>query len=253
MPKIWVKDAGTWKQVLLAKVKSGGSWVTPQKIYVKNGGTWKQAYPDTLSTTTYSSPGTYTYTVPAGITSLQIRYPTVSGLTTSTISVTPGASYTVTIGSYGSGSSFGGLLSTSAYDKTILGWSGNVDAEIYVTVGSGTASGNTYSGSGNASTLSSGASAAGCYYAEASEGWHGDLNATIGITTALSATFVNSLQATVTNFSGRGGSAAYVSTQPSSGNSYQTTVYAYDSDRGEGGQSWNILLQQIVSLTILGV
>ena len=72
MPKIYVKNSGVWSPVLLAKIKNAGSWVNPSKIYVKNSGSWVQVYPESSTPTIYSTAGTFTYTVPLGITSLSV-------------------------------------------------------------------------------------------------------------------------------------------------------------------------------------
>ncbi len=56
MPKLWVKDAGTWKAV--------------QKGLITVNNIGRQFYPDTIPTEVYSVPGSYTYTVPAGVSSI---------------------------------------------------------------------------------------------------------------------------------------------------------------------------------------
>ena len=51
-------------------VKSGGSWVTVKGVWVKDGGVWRQCFPAASSTQSYTTAGTYSFTVPNGIYSL---------------------------------------------------------------------------------------------------------------------------------------------------------------------------------------
>lgn len=254
MPKIYVKDSGSWKQVLRIWVKQAGTWKGVAAGLVTSGGIGRQFYPDTIGTIVYSAAGTYSYVVPAGVTQLEITYPTLTGTTTQTVSVTAGATYTVTIGGYGSGSSFGTLLTPGAYTKTIASFSGNVDSQVYTYWGVATAAGNTtYSGSGVSGALSAGAAAAGCYYNESDESGHGDIDATISINTAKTSTLVAPLDVAVINFSGRGESGVSITQQPTAGNGYVVVARAYDGGYSEGGQSWSLQLRQIVSLQIKAI
>jgi len=251
MPKIYVKDSGTWKQVLRIWVKQAGTWKGVAAGLVTSGGIGKQFYPDTISTVVYSSAGTYSYIVPAGVTQLQITYPTLTSVVTQTVSVTAGATYTVTIGAYGSGSSFGALLTAAAYTKTIGSWAGNVDSQVDTTWGVSTTAGNTtFSGTGNGNDLAADAANAGCYYTESNEGGHGDLTATISINTVQTSTLVAPLDVAVINFSGRGDSGVNITQQPTAGNSFRVVARAYDGGYSEGTQSWDLQLRQTVSLQI---
>jgi hypothetical protein len=72
MPKIYVKESGVWKQVQRLWTKTGGVWSSPIAALITQGGVGKQFYPDSIGPTTYNSAGTYTYTVPATVTSLSI-------------------------------------------------------------------------------------------------------------------------------------------------------------------------------------
>jgi hypothetical protein len=249
MPNVYVKNSGSWSAAKEVFVKSGGSWLPSKAIYVKSGGSWVQVFPESTGTATFTS-GSGTFTVPNGIYSLTVSYPTTSTATvTTTISVTPGQAISYNIGGFGATSTFGSVTAP-IYDKQISTFSGNVDQSpgLYSTWGVSTSGGNTYSGSGYSSDLYDGAAAAGCYYYEFNEGGHGDLYATISITTALSATIQNSVQVYLSAFSGRG---YYVITeQPSSGNSYRATVALYDPDRSEGGYSYTMNLQQAVPITV---
>ena len=131
-------------------------------IYVKSGGSWVQVFPESTGTTTYTT-GSGTFTVPNGIYSLTVSYPTTSGTTTTTLSVTPGQSISYNIGGFGYASTFGSV-NTGVWDKQISTFAGNVDQSpgLYSTWGCLTAGGNSYSGSGGATDLYNGAAAAGC-------------------------------------------------------------------------------------------
>ena len=69
MPKLWVKDLGTWKQVQTLWVKTGGVWDAVTTGLVNLVGVGRQFYPDSPAITqTFSTPGiTSTFTVPANV------------------------------------------------------------------------------------------------------------------------------------------------------------------------------------------
>lgn len=73
MPKLWVKQSGTWKQVNVLWVKKNGVWSSVAVGVVTQSGIGKQFYPDSVGTTTFTTYGTYSYTVPAGVTSVTAR------------------------------------------------------------------------------------------------------------------------------------------------------------------------------------
>jgi hypothetical protein len=253
MPFVYVKKDGIWKTVQRMYVKKGGSWVDVKCGLVTKNGVGKQFYPDSVGPTTYSSPGSYTYTVPAGVTQLQVTYPTLSALTTTTVSVTPGASYTVTIGNYGSGSSFSSLVTAAAYTTTFGAFAGNVDSQVYNDWGVTTTAGNTFTGSGTSGTLNTNATAAGCYYREYGETAQGDFSATITINTLKTATVVNTLQASIVPISFRTDAGAEIITQPTSANGYILTARGYDGGYSNYYQAWQLKLEQIVSMTVTPV
>lgn len=74
MPKLWVKQAGTWKQVNQIYVKQGGVWKSPTYGIIIQNGVGKTFYPDTTAVTlTYNTPGVVnSFTVPAGVQRLNI-------------------------------------------------------------------------------------------------------------------------------------------------------------------------------------
>jgi len=249
MPVVHIRDGGVWKPVKRIWVRSAGVWKPLVRGYVRNGGVSRQFYPDTVTSTTYSTPGTYSYTVPAGITQLTVSYITTTGTTSSTVSVTPLSTVSVTIGDYGSGSSFG-ALSAPAYSSTVTTWSGNVDQApgIYVMQQVATSTALSYSGTGTQGVLEPGASAAGIFYDETSEGNQGDFEATVSLNTVPISTLVNPYRIAITSFSGRG---SYTLTQqPSAGNTYRYQIAISDPAASNAAYSYTATLQQIVALTI---
>lgn len=66
----YVHHGGLWQPVKQLYVKDNGEWVSPKEAFVKDGGVWKRFYPDPNGAISYTEPGTYTFTVPYGITSL---------------------------------------------------------------------------------------------------------------------------------------------------------------------------------------
>jgi hypothetical protein len=247
MPKIFVKDSGVWKQVQSLSVKDGSTWKNLNVIYVKDAGVEKQVYPDTIGVTTYSTPGTYSYTVPAGVYSLNVSYPTNTGIQTATLAVTPGQIISSTIGNFGSNSTFG-TVTAPAYSYTVAGFGGNVDGVLVNLWGMASTGGSSYSGSGGNGTLTAGAAAAGCYYTEISEGYHGDLSASISIFSVVTSSVLYAVQAVLTSVGGRG--SVGIGQQPSSSNGYVTQVNIGDSYPDEGSYSYNIVFQQITGISI---
>lgn len=232
--EIFVKDNGNWKEV--------------KGVWIKDGGSWKKVFPTAGGSVTYTT-GSGTFIVPAGIYSITVSYPTTSGTTTTTRNVTPGQSIAYSIGGFGSPSTFGSITAP-AWDKQVATFQGNVDQDpgLYSQWGVVTPGGSTYSGSGSSGTLYDGAAAAGCYYREFGEGGHGDLDATISITTALSSTIVGDVEVYMSAFSGRG---SYVITeQPSGSNSYRAIIALKDPGYSEGSFDYTMNLRQSVPITV---
>jgi hypothetical protein len=128
MPTISVKDGGTWKEAKEILVKDSGTWKAVKEVHVKDGGTWKKAFPES-GTQTYSSAGTYSFTVPNGIYSLTVPLMVGGGgggagfygsgdnhagggggsggyYENQTIAVTPGETLTIIVGAKGGSGSF---------------------------------------------------------------------------------------------------------------------------------------------------
>jgi len=205
-------------------------------------------------TSTYSTPGAYAYVVPAGVTSVIVTYPSIygtNGISSNTVSVTPGQTITVTVGDYGSGSSFGGLVTMPIFSIPVLTFSGNVDHTLYVTqivLGSTTAD---YAGTGTSGTLTAGAAAVGIYYIESSEGYHGDLVATAYLKRLATSYILYGFRAAFSQFNGRG--SGTITAQPTFGNDYTLQTYVFDPFGSEGYYFYEVVIQQIVGMTITTV
>jgi hypothetical protein len=201
-----------------------------------------------VTTSTYFNPGAYAYVVPSGVTSVIVGYPTSTGFSSSTVSVTPGQTITVTIGDYGSGSSFGTLVTVPAFNANILSFAGNVDHTLEVRVQSLLTVAASYSGTGNSGQLSAGAAAQGIAYNEYNEGYHGDLTASVVINSLARSNIIYGYRVLFSSFSGRGSGTITENATPAT--TYFLRVYIFDPGGGEGYYSFVVTLQQIVGLTI---
>lgn len=68
---IFVNQSGTWVKVTTPKVNDHGFWKPVKKAFVKQNGTWLQVFPE-AGNATYNYPGSFVFTVPAGIYSIGI-------------------------------------------------------------------------------------------------------------------------------------------------------------------------------------
>jgi hypothetical protein len=135
--------------------------------------------------------------------------------------------------------------------KQVMRFRGNVDHILYIKVGCAESGGPTYSGSGTSGTLESGAAAAGITYDESpsgyeSEGWHGDLSATIDLTPFDTASISGAKlhDATLSVASKRGGSTVSIVQQPSSSNNYEAIVKIYEPNGGEGYFDFTLTMRE---------
>lgn len=188
------------------------------------------------------------WTIPDGVHSLTINYPTADGISTKLFPVTPGETIIVTLGDFGVDSIItgsAGTLTIPAYNKQVFTYAGNVDHIIAQDVQVVTPTSTAYTGSGSNSTLTAGAAAAGITYNVTYEGWHGDLGATISITPALQSTIFQPVQVYVKNGSGRQYPSAHTyQQQPSAVNNYVMNDYQGDYYGGEGSYYWETWMYQ---------
>jgi len=252
MPKVFVKDAGVWKQAQSVWIKQGGVWVRLAKGFVRSGGAYRQFYPDTASTVTYSSVGTFSYPVPAGVTNVNIAYPTTSGLANTTRAVTPGSNVTVVIGGFGAASSFGGFA-LPVYSVNVGSVATNVDQApgLFIQQDVATSVARSFSGTGFSAELNAAAAAAGIYYLEYNEGSQGDFPATVTLNTVAISTLINSYQVAITSFTGRGSFNLFQ--QPSAGNAYRYGISISDPEGSNAPYTYTATLRQIVSLAVTPV
>ncbi len=111
MPDISVRTSGSWKRVTGLFVRVSGSWKRVTGAWVRTGGVWKRVYP-AGGQQEWLTPGTYSFSVPAGVTSIHAAVVGGSGNTLSAIrrSSTVLLSNTSTVGaSFGGGDGGGGF------------------------------------------------------------------------------------------------------------------------------------------------
>lgn len=245
---VFVKVAGVWKQAVAVYVKTGGVWKSPKALQVVTGGVSKQVYPAAVGSVSYVNPGTYTFTVPIGKFSVNVSYPTISGIVTTAYSVTPGQNITVSIGDFGAGSSFG-TLNAPVFNKDVFSFSGNVDDHDYFSIGAGAATAASVSSSGSAYTHQVNAASVGITLSEYSEYYHGDLSSSITVSAVPNSVLINTTRIYGTYSSGRY-QYDLVQQQPTASNGYTYIVTPYDPGRSEGYYAYTITLQQQVSITV---
>lgn len=129
MPKQFIKENGTWREVLAQYAKDRGVWRPIRKVWIKDNGVWRQVFGNSGSITQLT-PGTYSFTVPAGVYSINVTACGGGGsggsgdggannsgpgwggggsnLISSVLSVTPGQVLTLVVGAGGLGSYGGG-------------------------------------------------------------------------------------------------------------------------------------------------
>lgn len=125
-----VYDGGVWREPLEVFAYDGGSWRTIREIHIYEAGNWKKIFPSSGSQA-FSSTGTTSFTVPAGVYSLNVSVYGAGGgggsqwfcgdanggsgggsggyRTSQTLSVTPGQSISVTVGAGGTGGYYPGF------------------------------------------------------------------------------------------------------------------------------------------------
>lgn len=136
MPKLYVKQSGTWKQVMRLWVKQSGSWKDATLGLITQSGIGKQFYPDSTAAVTYYS-GSGTYTVPAGVTSLTINMVAAGGngagnadwgsggggsggyYQNYSYAVTPGQTISYSVGGAGVNTVFGALTCTPGGNASV--------------------------------------------------------------------------------------------------------------------------------------
>lgn len=138
-----VKDGGTWRTIPALYVNNGSSWLPINSAWVKDGGTWQLFYGGNASSTSYTTPGTYSFTVPSGVFSILITAcggagPGGSGdggttyngpgggggganLISDAYAVTPGQVLTVTVGAAGTPPTYASQTGSNGIPSTVTG------------------------------------------------------------------------------------------------------------------------------------
>lgn len=158
-PNSHIRVAGIWKPINKMHVRVAGVWKEITKAYVRVGGAWKlilNAEPPVVpGSTTYSTPGTYSFTVPShNSLVVELRGGGASGFCAS-----------ATPGNAGGASTFGtGLTANGAPAPTVRTSTGpggtGVGGDTNVTGGTGEAGTGSYGGAGGAGANGGGAGGA---------------------------------------------------------------------------------------------
>ncbi len=124
-------------------------------------------------------------------------------------------------------------------DANVMSFSGNIDHDLFIEVECVDAVVRSFSATGTSGTIEAAAAGAMVFYDEYSEGWHGDLSASVSCTTlAESALLGRTITASIAGFSGRG--SANVVQQPTAANQWRAKIECFDHDGGEGSYSFNL-------------
>jgi hypothetical protein len=240
---IYAKTGGVQRNITGMYLKDNGSWQPISKVYVKDSGSWQQVFGITSLFQSYSSVGTYSFTVPAGVYSIFVNYPTTTGVVTTSVAVTPGQVLPITIGDYAATSSFNGQT-LPAYSKVVLNhFSGNVDAQVTQTfdVASTTSITFTTNGTTNGPSFNN-FNAVGIYFNTDSESAQGDFGESVTIDTVPRNTLLGNFRITafVT------GSQGYLSflTQPTIASNYRCQYQIGEGARSNNPVQWTMTLEQ---------
>lgn len=240
---IYVKSGGVQRNVTGMYLKDNGAWQPISKVYVKDSGSWQQVFGITSLFVAYSSVGTYSFTVPAGVYSIFVTYPTTTGNITTSVAVTPNQTIPITIGDYAATSSFNGQT-LPAYTKAVLNhFSGNVDAQVTQTfdVASTTSITFTTNGTQNAASFNN-FNAVGIYFNTDSETAQGDFGESVTISTVPRSTLLGNFRITGVA-SGSGGFVSFI-TQPTIASNYRCQYQIGEGNRSNNPVVWTMTLEQ---------
>jgi hypothetical protein len=237
----YIKASGVQLEVQIPWIKSGGTWQKLKKIWIKDSGVWRQVFGNTGSAA-FSTVGSTSWTPPPGVYSVTVTYPTITSLVTTTLSCTPSVPISVSIGDYGSTSSFGSVT-MPVYDKQVFAWSGNIDANLDQTIQVASTNILTYSDSGGNAGLNAGAAAAGLYFNVDFENNHGDLGEAINIDTVPISTLLGTFECYYAYHNGREANQT-ITAQPTAVNLYRLSLHDADGNRSEGSYNAGLNIRQ---------
>lgn len=145
-----INSNNQWVEPKQIFVNDQGNWTPVKGVHVHTTSSWSRVYPSSGSVT-YSAIGNYRFTIPNGVYSLNVSYPTTASITTSTLSVTPGQQLLVNIGNFGSGSIVGSLQ-IPAYTAEVFDILTTVNDSLIVQLGVTTSSNTITSFTGSSGT-----------------------------------------------------------------------------------------------------
>jgi len=174
MPDIKVYNNSSWVEPSQIHAYQNG-WQPVKGLWIYNNG-WTKLYPAS-GTQQFTAAGSGTFTVPNGIYTLTISYPTTSAIVNTTLAVTPGQSISYTVGNYGEAGSFGSITIPAFSTTTIGGAYVGVDSTWHATFSVATPTAISVGFNGGAGANYNTVSAAGGYWQESNIGNHGDLGA----------------------------------------------------------------------------
>lgn len=240
---IYVKSGGVQRNVTGMYLKDNSTWRPISKVYIKDSGSWQQVFGITSLFQAFSSVGTTNFTVPAGVYSIFVSYPTTTGVVTTSVAVTPAQVIPITIGDYAATSSFNGQT-LPAYSKVVLNhFSGNVDAQVTQTfdVASTTSITFTTNGTQNAASFNN-FNAVGIYFNTDSETAQGDFGESVTIDTVPRNTLLGNFRITGVA-SGSGGFVSFIN-QPTIANNYRCQYQIGEGNRSNNPVVWTMTLEQ---------
>jgi hypothetical protein len=251
MQEIYIRDAGNWHQLDNMYVKNNGNWHAVSNVYTKYDGNWHLTWSPEIETTSFLTPGTHQYTVPAGVYNLNVTYPTPATLVTTTVTnVWPGQVIPVNIGTLGSTSSFLSVTAP-AFETQVVSWAGPIDIILTTTISVATPTGVTYTYNGlNSGVLSPGATAAGARYDVLAQSDHGDLTANLSLTPVPNSVLIGSnTKAFFSAYSGPTDQES-ISEVTLENNMYVVTTTVIDDHNNERSFSYTLKLQQVSGMII---
>lgn len=240
---IYAKTGGTQRSVTGMYLKDNNAWRPISKVYIKDSGSWQQVFGITSLFAAFSSVGTTNFTVPAGVYSIFVSYPTTTEVVTTSVAVTPGQVIPIVIGDYAATSSFNGQT-LPAYSKVVLNhFSGNVDLQVTQTFDVASTTSITFTTNGTTNSPSfNNFNAVGIYFNTDSEGNQGDFGESVTISTVPRNTLLGNFRITAA-VSGSGGFLQGL-TQPTIASNYRCQYVIGEGNRSNNPVNWTMTLEQ---------
>jgi hypothetical protein len=191
MADIQVYNNG-WVEPTQIKAYQNG-WQPVKGLWIYNNG-WQKLYPASGSQA-FGTVGTGTFTVPNGIYSLNLSYPTTSsGIVSQSVVVYPGQSIDYTVGDYGADGAFG-TISIPAFSITTIesGYAG-VDSTWHTQFSVATPTAIRVEFNGTVATTTAQVADAGGYWVESNIANHGDLGASGVLNTVPNSVMLGNIQ-----------------------------------------------------------